>query len=360
MKRRDFVVRGSIGAGAAAFGALAGAPAGAQTPKPSGAGAGAAAAAPIVISSGNGLRATEKAMEILKSGGSSLDAVIAGVNRVEEDPEDITVGYGGLPNERGVVELDASVMHGPTGRAGAVGALHNIMYPSRVARLVMEQTDHVLLVGEGALDFARAQGFKEESLLTERSRKIWLWWRQTLSPKDDWIAPPESEWPQEVKDYVRTYGTINCSAIDARGDLSGVTTTSGLFFKMVGRVGDSPIIGAGLYVDNEVGACGSTGRGEEVILSCGSASVIENLRRGMGPEQAGLEVLKRIVDRAKRLPRLLKPDGTPDFNVNFYVLDRKGAYAGCAIWSGSYFAVHDGKSNRRVESAYLIKKRDGA
>jgi N4-(beta-N-acetylglucosaminyl)-L-asparaginase len=296
-------------------------------------------------------------MEILKSGGSSLDAVIAGVNRVEEDPDDITVGYGGLPNERGVVELDSSVMHGPSGRAGAVGALRNIKYPSRVARLVMEQTDHVLLVAEGALEFARAQGFVEENLLTERARKIWLWWRQTLSPKDDWIAPPESQWPAEVKDYVRTYGTINCSAIDLKGDISGVTTTSGLFFKMPGRVGDSPIIGAGLYVDNEVGACGSTGRGEEVILSCGSASVIENLRRGKSPEEAGLDVLRKIVDRAKRLPRILKDDGTPDFNVNLYVLDRKGNYAGTAIWSDSYFTVNDGKENRRIESAYLLRKK---
>jgi len=294
-------------------------------------------------------------MEILKGGGSCLDAVIAGVNRVEEDPEDITVGYGGLPNERGVVELDASVMHGPSGRAGAVAALRNIMYPSRVARLVMEQTDHVLLVGDGALEFARAQGFKDQDLLTERSRRIWLWWRQTLSDKDDWIAPPESEWPVEVKEYLRTFGTIHCSALDARGDLSGVTSTSGLFFKMPGRVGDSPIIGAGLYVDNEVGACGSTGRGEEVILACGSASVIEQLRRGLSPVDAGLEILKRLVDRAKRLPRLLRPDGTPDFDVNFYVLDRKGNHGGCAIRSGASYIVHDGKESRRVESAYLFK-----
>lgn len=362
MKRRDFIRQSGLGAGALALGVPA-----AKTEAAHRSEAGSAQASdpaarsegvrPIVISSGNGLKATEKAMEVLRTGGSSLDAVIAGVNRVEEDPDDITVGYGGLPNERGVVELDASVMHGPSGRAGAVGSLHNIMHPSRVARLVMEQTDHVLLVGEGALDFARSQGFKEEDLLTERSRKIWLWWRQTLSPKDDWIAPPESEWPEEVKEYVRTYGTINCSAIDLKGDLSGVTTTSGLFFKMPGRVGDTPIIGAGLYVDNDAGACGSTGRGEEVILSCGSASVIENLRKGMAPADAGLDVLKRIVDRAKRLPRLLKDDGTPDFNVNFYVLDRKGSYAGCAIWSESFFTVHDGKENRRVESAYLLKKK---
>jgi len=359
MKRRDFIQRGGM-AGAAALTAAVAGPQKALVAPESDAGtppAQQAAAGTIVIASGNGLKATGKAMEILKMGGSSLDAVIAGVNLVEEDPNDITVGYGGLPNERGVVELDASVMHGPSGRAGAVGSLRNIIYPSRVARLVMEQTDHVLIVGEGALEYARAQGFKEENLLTERSRKIWLWWKQTVSDKDDWIAPPESEWPAEVREYVRTYGTINCSALDSKGDLSGVTTTSGLFFKMPGRVGDSPIIGAGLYVDNEVGACGSTGRGEEVILSCGSVSVVEQLRRGLKPVDAGLEILKRVVDRTKRLPRLLNADGLPDFNVNFYVLDRKGNHAGCAIWSGSHYAVHDGRENRRIESAFLFKRK---
>ena len=353
MKRRDFIVKGTLGAGALAAGSLGEAAAASVDP----AQAIPPAGRPIVISSGNGLKATEKAMEVLKSGGSSLDAVIAGVNRVEEDPEDITVGLGGLPNERGVVELDASCMHGPTGRAGAVASLRNIKYPSRVARLVMEQTDHVMLVGEGALEFARAQGFPEENLLTEKARKIWLWWKQTMSEKDDWIAPSEAGWPPEVKEYARTYGTIHCSAIDAKGDLSAVTTTSGLAFKIPGRVGDSPIIGAGLYVDNEVGACGSTGRGEEVILACGSHSVIENLRRGMSPEEAALDALKRIVDRARRLPRLLNADGAPGFNVNFYVMDRKGNYAGCAIWSGSYFTLHDGKENLRIESAWLYKRK---
>ena len=356
MKRRDFLIAGGAGTSLAVAGALTGAsssPAeGAEQNAPSTTGA-----APIAVSSGNGLKATERAMEVLKSGGSALDAVVAGVNRVEEDPDDITVGYGGLPNERGVVELDASVMHGPSGRGGAVAALRNIKYPSKVARLVMEQTDHVLLAGEGALEFARAQGFPEENLLTEKSRKIWLWWRQTLSDKDDWIAPPESEWPPEVKEYIRTYGTIHCSALDARGEISAVTTTSGLFFKMPGRVGDSPIIGAGIYVDNDVGSCGATGRGEEVILAGGSSSVVAALRRGLSPEEAGFETLKRIVERAKRLPRLLKADGTPDFNVSLYVLDRKGRHAGCSIWSGSTYTVHDGKENRRIETAYLYRRK---
>jgi N4-(beta-N-acetylglucosaminyl)-L-asparaginase len=359
MQRRDFIVKGGLGLGALAAGALAREEARAAGAVAAAEGGG-PAPAPIVVSSGNGLKATERAMEILKGGGSSLDAVIAGVNRVEEDPDDITVGLGGLPNERGVVELDASCMHGPSARAGAVASLRNVKHPSRVARLVMEQTDHVLIVGEGALEFARAQGFPEENLLTEKARKIWLWWRQTHSDKDDWIPPPESEWAPEVKEYARTYGTIHCSAIDASGAVSAVTTTSGLAFKIPGRVGDSPIVGAGIYVDNDVGSCGSTGRGEEVILACGSHSVVENLRRGMSPLDAGLDVLRRILDRARRLPRLLKPDGTPDFNVNFYVLDRKGAYAGCALFSGSYFTVHDGKENRRLESAWLLKRKGPA
>ncbi len=355
MKRRSFLRQAGLGAGALALVPAAPALAAAsQVTAPAAQGI-----KPIVIASANGMKATERAMDLLARGKDSLTAVIAGVNRVEEDPDDITVGYGGLPNERGVVELDASVMHGPSGMAGAVAALHNIKYPSRVARLVMEQTDHVLLVGEGALEFARAQGFPEENLLTEKSRKIWLHWKQTASDKDDWIPPPEAEWSGEVKEYLRTYGTINCCAMDAKGDLAGVTTTSGLFFKMPGRVGDSPLIGCGLYVDNDHGACGSTGRGEAVILSSGSHSVIENLRRGMEPQQAALKVLEWIVDHTKS-PQLLNAEGRPDFNVSFYVLDKKGRYAGAAIWSESAFVVHDGTQNRKAESAYLLKKKPKA
>ena len=355
MKRRSFLRRAGLGAGALALTpaapALAAAP---QATAPT-----AQTIKPIVIASANGMKATERAMELLAHGKDALTAVIAGVNRVEEDPEDITVGYGGLPNERGVVELDASVMHGPSGMAGAVAALQNIRYPSRVARLVMEQTDHVLLVGAGALEFARAQGFPEENLLTEKSRKIWLHWKQTMSDKDDWIPPPEAEWSPEVREYLRTYGTINCCALDSRGDLSGVTTTSGLFFKMPGRVGDSALIGCGLYVDNDHGACGATGRGEAMILASGSHAVIEHLRRGVEPQQAALNVLAWIVDHTKS-PRLLNPEGRPDFNVKLYVLDKKGRYAGAAIWSDAAFIVHDGTQNRKVESAYLFKAKPKA
>lgn len=312
---------------------------------------------PVAISSRNGLKATEKAMEMLKAGADPLDAVIAGVNIVEDDPEDISVGYGGLPNEEGVVELDASVMHGPTHNAGAVASLRNIKNPSKVAKLVMERTDHVLLVGEGALKFAKAHGFKEENLLTEKARKIWLYWKETLSDKDDWFPPKKQEIEEEIRRYVEHYGTINCLAIDSKGDIGGVTTTSGLAFKIPGRVGDSPIIGAGLYVDNDVGAAGSTGRGEANILNLGTFTVVEYMRNGLSPEEACLKTLERIAYTSKKQPHLLDSNGRPNFNLNFYALNKKGEYAGAAIWSGSSYVVHDGKENRIRESAYLFKRK---
>ena len=344
MRRRSFLRNTSLGvAGGIAF-------AGARAETP----ADPVGARPIVIVSKNKQATTQAAMRMLNNGADALDAVIAGVNLVEEDPDDITVGYGGLPNERGVVELDASVMHGPTGGGGAVASLRNIKYPSKVARLVMQQTDHVLLVGEGALEFARAQGFPEENLLTEKARRIWLHWKQTVSDKDDWIPPPESEWHEDVKDYLRTTGTIHCSAIDRNGNISAVTSTSGLAFKIPGRVGDSPLIGCGLYVDNEWGSCGSTGRGEAVILANGSHSVVEGLRRGLTPEQAALRTLEWIADHTKN-PLLLDPKGRPDFNVVFYVLDRKGRHAAAALKSGPQYTVQDGPEPRTLDAAYLWK-----
>ena len=249
----------------------------------------------IVIVSGNGMRAVDKAMELLKSGTDPLDAVIAGVNIVEEDPNDMSVGFGGLPNEDMEVELDASVMHGPTHNAGAVAGLKHIKTPSKVAKLVMERTDHALLIGKGALKFAKAHGFKEENLLTDRARERWLRWKERLSDRDDWF-PPKEELDQELQEVLTYHGTINCCAIDANGDAAGVTTTSGLSYKIPGRIGDSPIIGAGLYVDNTVGAAGSTGRGEANILNCGSFTVVEFMRRGSSPEEACLKALERIAE----------------------------------------------------------------
>ncbi len=303
---------------------------------------------PVTISSANGIRATEKAMEFLRSGKDTLDAVIAGVNIVEEDPNDMTVGYGGLPNEQGVVELDACVMHGPTYRAGAVAALQNIKTPSKVAREVMERTAHLLLVGKGALEFAQATGFTEENLLTEAARKRWLEWKANLAPGDNWIGHTE----KNQGFFNRPTGTITCLALNEKSELSGVTTTSGLAFKIPGRVGDSPLIGAGLYVENEIGACGSTGYGEAVILSSGSRLVVENMRHGMSPEEAILDVLKRICERTVA-KWLLNSPGKPKFNVNFYAVNKKGDYAGGAIYKGGKFAVHDGTSNQMRDSVYV-------
>ncbi|MEJ2634102.1 MAG: N(4)-(beta-N-acetylglucosaminyl)-L-asparaginase [Calditrichia bacterium] len=310
---------------------------------------------PVVISSSNGERATARAVELLQNGADPLDAVISGVNIIEDDPEDITVGYGGLPNEEGVVQLDASVMHGPTHNAGAVGALEGIKNPSKVAKLVMERTDHVLLVGAGAQKFARAHGFKVEDLLTDKAREIWLYWKETLNDKDDWFPPPPDKVNAELRKYFDVHGTINCCAVDANGNLGGVTTTSGLAFKIPGRVGDSPIIGAGLYVDNEVGAAGSTGRGEANMKNLCSFMVVEFMRQGKSPTDACLAACERIASHTK-LPYLLDKKNRPNFNVNFYAVNKNGEFGGASIYGKRTMWVSDAKGNREVEMAYLFDK----
>src|SRR4030042_758009 len=235
---------------------------------------------PLIITSHTnetGRNAMEAGWEILNKGGNAVDAVEKAANVIEVDPEDTSVGYGGLPNERGVVQLDASFMDGKTYSAGAVACLENIKTPASVARLVMQRTDHVLLGGAGALEFAKAWGFQEENLLTEKARKIWLSWKEERSPSDEWGAPEHLQNIMKKESYWRDfpgiehhYGTTNVLAIDSNGDIAGCTTTSGLSFKLNGRVGDSPIIGAGLYVDNGGGAAGGTGGGGEVIKSVAS------------------------------------------------------------------------------------------
>jgi N4-(beta-N-acetylglucosaminyl)-L-asparaginase len=298
-------------------------------------------------------------MELIQQGADALDAVIAGVNLVEDDPNDQSVGLGGFPNEEGIVELDASVMHGPTGRGGAVAALQNIRNPSKVARLVMERTDHVLLVGAGALRFAKAHGFAEENLLTEETRKAWLKWKENLSHTDDWLPPHDAESKDismGLRSAFRNHGTINCNAIDQRGGISGCTTTSGLAFKIPGRVGDSPILGAGLYLDNEVGAAGSTGRGEANLLTCSSVLIVEFMRQGKSPEEACLTACQRIAVQTK-MKRLLDARGRPNFDVTFYALNKKGAFGGASIWSGARLALNTGeKQSRLVDCAYLFRK----
>lgn len=389
--RREFL-RGA--AGAAALGTIApesllGAPAIRRS-----------APRPVAVASANGLAAVNRAVEIIQQGGDTLEGVVNGVNIVELDPDDQSVGYGGLPNWDGVVQLDASVMHGPSRGAGAVGSLEGVKTPSRVAVAVMRYTDHVFMVGDGARRFAKAMGFDvDEDLLTDASRRVWLEWLSKLSPEDDWLTGDESGqpfdryptadqlrpggdlWPETAPggrkpapdrpsgaahlddelafldsfDGVRPMGTINCNAVSAAGDISGVTTTSGLFFKVPGRVGDSPIIGAGLYVDNDVGACGSTGRGEAVIKTCGSHTVVENMRRGMSPTDACLDALRRIATWTVE-PRLRDAQGRPNFNVNFYAVNKAGEFGGAAIWSGSRFAVNVDGSGEVRDSAYLFAR----
>jgi N4-(beta-N-acetylglucosaminyl)-L-asparaginase len=310
---------------------------------------------PLVVSSANGLKTVEKAMELIRAGADPLDAAIAGVAIVEADPNDRSVGYGGIPNEDGVVELDAAVMHGPTHSGGAVASLRNIMHPAAVARVVMKRSDHCLLVGKGALKFARAHGFAEENLLTEESRKIWLHWKETLSADDDRIPPPDDELDPIVRDFfgLRKHGTIHCSALDTHGDLGCTTTTSGLYYKIAGRVGDSPILGAGLYLDNAVGSAGSTGRGEANLLNCSSYLIVEGMRRGLGPKDAIMDALRRIASTNK-LKRLQDPKGRPNFPVTFYAITKDGRFAGGSIWAGAKMAVHDGDSAKLVECTPLF------
>lgn len=322
----------------------------------------------MAIASANGLRAVALAVERMRAGVDPLDAAIAGVNLLEEDPNDMTVGYGGVPNEDGVVQLDAAVMHGPSNRAGAVAALEGIKYPSRVAKRVMESTDHVLLVGPGARRFAEMHGFPVENLLTEKARKVWLYWKQNLSVRDKWIEPPLDQLEPEVREFLRdygpdyfrdprAYGTIHLSAISAKGDLGGATTTSGLFFKIPGRVGDSPLIGAGLFTDNEVGSAGSTGRGEANILVAGGHTIVELMRQGRSPKDACVETLQRIA-RTTREPRLLDRDGRPNFGVRFYALDKAGTYGAASMWSDpkkpAQFAIADDKGARLEKAAFLF------
>lgn len=331
-----------------------------------------------VIASANGLDATRRAYELIESGQDTLSAVVEGVTLVEDDPNDMTVGYGGLPNEQGVVELDAAVMHGPTHRAGGVAGLKNVRHAARLAKLVLEQTDHILLVGEGANQFARAQGFPEENLLTEKARKIWLYWKQTNSTRDDWLPPPPNQLAPEVREFFkiacddapsatanyqrseavdRPTGTIHCSGINRDGEISCVTTTSGLAFKIPGRVGDSALIGAGLYVDNALGSCGSTGRGEENVRNCSSFGVVDLLRQGLSPGEAGLEALKRVVSHVSE-SHLLGTDGRPNFGLKLYILNKSGDYAGVSIWGPTRFAVTDDQGSRLEDCLYLFDKNE--
>jgi N4-(beta-N-acetylglucosaminyl)-L-asparaginase len=339
ISRREFVVTSTAGLAAAAAPGLGQAPT-VMTKK---------RAKPAVIASGNGhsfknggdKTCIETAFAMMMQGRDVLESLIAGVNIVELDPLDTSVGYGGLPNADGIVQLDACCMHGPKKRAGGVGAIEGVRTPSLVALKVMEETDHHLIVGKGAQQFARTMGFRiEDDLNTETSRKTWLEWKRRTDSLH-YLDPikREAAMRQVDLDMMREglidpnhfYGTINCNGVNASGEVCGVTTTSGMAWKIPGRLGDSPVLGAGLYVDGEVGAAGSTGRGEANLFNLTSYLVVEAMRRGMHPKDAGMEGLKRI--RANTVEkRLRKANGDPNFNINFYVLNAQGEYAGVSMY----------------------------
>jgi N4-(beta-N-acetylglucosaminyl)-L-asparaginase len=345
LNRREFVQTTAVAAGLTA---VAGARPQGQAPAVT-----TSSVKPVIVSSANGNRYTnggtkaclETAFELITQGRDVLDAIIAGVALNELDPADTSVGYGGLPNADGVVQLDASCMHGPKRRAGAVACLEGVRTPAAVARLVLETTDHHLIVGSGAQAFARQLGFKiEEDLNTETSRRLWLEWKRRIDP-EHYLDPTKrveagyraglDMVAEGLVDADHFHGTINCNAINAKGEICGVTTTSGLAWKIPGRVGDSPILGAGLYVDGEIGAAGSTGRGEANLYNLCSFLIVEEMRRGKHPKDAGLEALKRIKANTVE-KRLLNPQGQPNFNIQFYVLNARGEHAGVSMYPSRY------------------------
>jgi N4-(beta-N-acetylglucosaminyl)-L-asparaginase len=308
---------------------------------------------PVVVASNNGNVyknggaevGVQKAFNMMTKGADVLDALIAGVNNCELDPADSSVGYGRLPNADGIVQLDSCCMHGPTKRAGGVAALEGVRTPSLVAKAVLEMTDHHLLVGKGAQDFARNMGFKiEDDLNTEKSRGLWLEWKRRIDP-DHYLDPKKRGQAMEMAglsmvrdgliDPDHYYGTINCDGVNSKGEVCGVTTTSGLSWKIPGRVGDSPILGAGLYVDGDVGAAGSTGRGEANLYNLCSFLIVEQMRLGKSPKDAGMEALRRIQKNTVE-KRLLNARGLPNFGINFYIVNKKGEYAGVSMYQANY------------------------
>ena len=352
---------------------------------------------PVIISKNTGIQSSDAAYALLQRGHDTMDAVVAVLRAQEDDPNDDSVGLGGLPNEEGEVELDACVMHGPTRRAGSVAGVRGIKNVSAVARLVMERTNHLMLVGEGAQKFAVAHGFPKENLLTDRSRKIWLLWKETMSDQDswgpgisdpNWKAPatlPQSKKQSSLPEHQinRLYeaaadlgipshyramavsrvlhpptGTIHCSVVNEKGEMSGGTTTSGLAWKLAGRVGDSPIIGAGCFTDQEIGSAGATGSGEENIKIAGAHTIVENMRRGMSPQDAGMDALRRIARNHNNDMNKLRY-----LDMIFYVLRKDGAYAGVSLWSqGSsgkdhQFQVNDG--TKRLEKCVALFQGSG-
>jgi len=313
MKRRDFIKSGAIGL-VASSSLLNNCDSKIKKVKNS----------PIILSTWNhGIPANKAAMDVLNDNGTALDAVEAGVRVTEADPSSQSVGLGGRPDQDGHVTLDACIMNSD-GNAGSVAFLRDIKHPISVARKVMEQTDHVMLVGEGAKRFALENGFQEENLLTDKSKEEWLQWKRDNSIKDSWGPNDEHD-------------TISTLARDNKGNLSGACTTSGLAYKLHGRVGDSPIIGAGMFVDNEIGAVGATGKGEEVIKTCGSFLVVELMRQGYSAMDACEEAVKRIIR---------KQSGKSDFQIGYIALRKDGQVGFSAIHDGFQYALYKKNENK--------------
>jgi N4-(beta-N-acetylglucosaminyl)-L-asparaginase len=331
---------------------------------------------PVVVASANGNRSkdannvtcVQKAFAMMAQGADVLDALVAGVSIVELDPDQTGVGWSGLPNADGVVQLDASCMHGPRKRAGAVAAIEGVRAPARVAQLVADETDHHLLVGKGAQDFARAMGIRiEEGLINDKARGLWLEWKRRTDP-EHYLDPKKrgQAWYDAGLQMVREglidgehyWGTINCDGVNAKGEICGVTTTSGLAWKIPGRAGDSPILGAGLYVDGEVGAAGSTGRGEANLYNLSSFLIVEEMRRGAHPKDAGMTALKRVAKNTIE-KRLLNSKGQPNFGLSFYILNAKGEFAGVAMYEGTYaVCTENGPQTLPVEPVFQGRPTD--
>jgi N4-(beta-N-acetylglucosaminyl)-L-asparaginase len=294
---------------------------------------------PVVLSTWDfGLHANEQAWQLLSKDARALDAVEQGVRLVEGDPNERSVGYGGRPDRDGRVTLDACIMD-EFSNIGSVAAIEQIKHPISVARHVMEHTPHVMLVGEGAQQFALTQGFKKENLLTEASKKEWQEWLKT------------STYNPVVN--IENHDTIGMIALDAHGNLSGACTTSGMAFKMHGRVGDSPIIGAGLYVDNEVGAATATGHGEEVIRVTGSFLVVELMRQGYSPQQACEEAVTRIHKKLQLRHKHLK-HSVSDIQIGFIALSKAGEHGAYCLQKGFNYALKTHQQNELIQSNHLI------
>lgn len=336
-KRRTFLKKGFLGAVTFSLVATA-----CETPETSGDEAAAAdtghanpnskAGTPVVIATWPHLPATEEAMRVIGENGRAVDAVEMGVRVVEADPTDSSVGYGGLPDRSGVVTLDACIMD-ETGNAGSVTYLQNILHPISVARKVMDETPHVMLSGAGALAFAKSKGFEETNLLTDEAKAAY----------EEWLAKQENPKVDE-----KQHDTIGMLAIDKQGNIGGACTTSGAAYKLPGRVGDSPIIGAGLFIDNEVGGATATGLGELVMKTLGSFLVVELMRNGASPQEACEEAVRRIA--AKHLAGMDQPP-----QVGFIAINKNGEHGAYSLVDGFRYTIYQGTDNQVFNSEFKLK-----